>query len=111
MSITITGKFESPLSARQAALRLKRRGYLVSDPKRNSGVIPPEPLVVAHPYGAVGGNTPGNGLLSSLPIMAGNGVMIHRESDYNSSVLSVLTDDTHTGDVKALMESLGAKIL
>lgn len=108
MSITITGQFENPLKARQAAERLSRRGYMVSKQRTSTSE---DPIVVAHPYGTAGGNTPGNGILAALPIMAGNGVLVHTPTRQTSQVISVLTDDTQAGDVRRLMEALGAKIL
>lgn len=110
MSITITGQFDDPLKARQAKERLGRRGYIVSGTKNKPEPII-DPLVVAHPYGFPGGNTPGNGIMASLPIMAGNGVMVHTHPREQPSLVSVLTDDTQAGDVRELMEALGAKIL
>lgn len=110
MSITITGQFDNPLKARQAEQRLGRRGYIVSGTKRNPEPIV-DPLLVAHPYGFPGGNTPGNGILAALPIMAGNGVMVHTPTGTKPSLVSVLTDDTQAEDVRELMKALGAKLL
>lgn len=110
MSITITGQFDNPLKARQAKERLGRRGYIVSGTKRKPEPVI-DPLVVANPYGFPGGNTPGNGILASLPIMAGNGVMVHTSAGAQPSLVSVLTDDTQAADVRELMKALGAKIL
>lgn len=110
MSITITGQFDNPLKARQARERLSRRGYIVSGTKRKPEPIA-DPLLIAHPYGFPGGNTSGNGILASLPIMAGNGVMVHTSGGTNPSLVSVLTDDTQARDVRELMKALGAKIL
>lgn len=110
MSITITGRFENPLKARQATERLSRRGYIVSSPRKKAAPIS-DPLLVAHPYGAPGGNTSGNGILAALPIMAGNGVMVHTPEPERDTLVSVLTDDTHEKDVRELLGALGAKIL
>lgn len=110
MSITITGQFDNPLKARQARERLQRRGYIVSGTKRTPEPIS-DPLLVAYPYGFPGGNTSGNGILASLPIMAGNGVMVHTTDKPHTAVVSVLTDDTQAGDVRELLRAMGATIL
>ena len=62
MSITITCRFDSAASAKQAAERLRRRGYMVSSKQRPLD-IPADPLLVAYPYGMAGGNSAGNRLL------------------------------------------------
>lgn len=106
MSITITGEFPNPLQARQAAQKLRRRGYTVSGrPKPPTEGISGN-LLVAYPYGAPGGNSAGNQLMGALPPMAGNGVTIQE-----CSLVSVLTDDTQAVDCRRLMEALGGRIL
>lgn len=110
MSITITCEFHHPYEARQAAERLRRRGYIVSA-KGEKKSIPTDPLLVAYPYGTLGGNTSGNSLMAALPPMAGNGVMLHTPSRQEKPILSVLTDDTQVSDAKLLLESLGGRIL
>lgn len=108
MSITITGEFDHPYQAQQAAQRLRRRGYTVSQRQAVKDRTPPGNLLVAYPFGMAGGNTFGNNLMGSLPPMAGNGVMVTRKE---SMVLSVLTDDTQAADAKRLLEAMGGRIL
>lgn len=108
MSITITCQFAYPYEARQAAQRLRRRGYIVSERTRRSSA---DPLLVAYPYGTSGGNTAGNGLMAALPPLAGNGVMLHQSQRQELPVLSVLTDDVQYADARALLEALGGRIL
>ena len=65
MSITITGEFASPQQARQAAQKLRRRGYTVSGKPQARDGVPGSTLLVAHPFGAPGGNTFGNSLMGA----------------------------------------------
>ena len=90
MSITVTGEFKTPYDARQAAERLRRRGYIVSSDRRPAAPLIGDKLLVAYPYGAVGGNTMGNGVMGALPVMAENGVT----APEGGSLVSVLTDAT-----------------
>jgi hypothetical protein len=69
------------------------------------------PLLVAYPYGAAGGNTTGNGLMAAMPPIAGNSVMLHTTPKPQSALLSVLTDDTQLPEARQLLEALGGKIL
>ena len=112
MSITITCEFENPYQAHQAAERLRRRGYTVSDhrsaSRKSSGA---GTLLVAYPFGSPGGNSFGNNLMGGLPPMAGNGIMMNTEPGAKKPIISVLTDDTQTADAKALLEALGGNIL
>ena len=108
MSITITCQFQHPYQAQQAAQRLRRRGFTVSQRRDTQK---PENLLVAYPYGTTGGNTFGNGLMGAMPPMAENGVLTGAKRSQEGTVLSVLTDDTQTRDAKLLLESLGGKIL
>ena len=110
MSITITCKFDSPAAAKQAAERLRRRGYMVSSRQKPLD-IPADPLLVAYPYGMTGGSTAGNSLMGALPPLAGNGVMLHTPKPQDSPILSVLTDDTGLYDARQLLTALGGKIL
>ena len=110
MSITITCKFENPYEARQAAQRLHRKGCMVSF-REQPRDIPADPLLVAYPYGASGGNSAGNSLMGALPPMSGNGVMLHTPKPQDSSVLSVLTDDTGGRDARQLLTALGGQII
>lgn len=103
MSITITCAFSEPHQAQQAAMRLRRRGYTVSRPQ--SGPLDGN-VLVAHPYGTAGGNSPDNRMMAALPLMAENGVLTGGES-----LVSVLTDDTQTDGARAILESLGGRIL
>ena len=102
MSITITGVFSNPLLARQAAQKLRRRGYTVSGRPKTPGGN----LLVVHPFGAPGGNTIGNSLMCALPPMAENGVTAPE-----GTLVSVLTDDTQAVDCRRLVEALGGRIL
>lgn len=107
MSITVTGQFDHPYEAQQAAQRLRRRGYTVSD-SRPQRLRPTGDLLVAHPYGTAGGNTLGNGLMGSLPPMSENGLMVkHPEK----TLLSVLTDDTGAAEARRLITAFGGSIL
>ena len=110
MSITITCRFDSAASAKQAAERLRRRGYMVSSRQRPLD-IPADPLLVAYPYGMAGGNSAGNSLMGDLPPLSGNGVMLHTPKPQDSPVLSVLTDDTGVRDARQLLTALGGEIL
>lgn len=110
MSITITCQFQHPYEARQAAERLRRRGYIVSA-KGEKHSIPQDPLLVAYPNGAFGGNSSGNSLMAALPPMAGNGILLHTPAPKEQSMISVLTDDTQVSDARLLLESLGGQIL
>ena len=105
MSITITCEFNDPYQARQAAQRLRRRGYTVSGTV--GAVKAGDNLLVAHPFGTMGGNTFGNSLMGALPPLAENGVAAPRRHP----LLSVLTDDTQTSDCKRLLEALGGRII
>ena len=96
LSITITCKFENPYEARQAA-----------QPRD----IPADPLLVAYPYGASGGNSAGNSLMGALPPLAGNGVLLHTPEPQRPAFLSVLTDDTQVQDARQLLQSMGGQIL
>ncbi len=107
MSITITCEFSDPYQAQQAAQRLRRRGYTVSGVSGSRGPALGGTLLVAHPYGAPGGNTFGNNLLGGLPPLAGNGLM----TSAARPLISVLTDDTQTADARALLEALGGHII
>ena len=111
MSITITCKFSNPYEARQASERLKRRGFMVSAQKKLPEPIPADPLLVAYPYGAAGGNNMGNSLMGALSPLAGNGVMLHTPKPQDASIVSVLTDDTQAREARRLMEALGGHIL
>lgn len=112
MSITITCEFENPYQARQAAERLRRRGYIVSgqhgahQTANGAGT-----LLVAYPYGNTGGNSFGNNLMGGLPPIAGNGIIMNTPPHREKAVISVLTDDTQTSDAKILLEGLGGHIL
>ena len=106
MSITITCEFQNPYQAQQAAQRLRRRGYTVSDSIGRSASAG-SALLVAYPFGLAGGNTFGNNLMAGLPPMAGNGVM----TSSKKPLISVLTDDTQTADARKLLESLGGRSL
>ena len=110
MSITITCQFQHPYQAQQAAERLRRRGFTVSQ-RRDPVPHTQGNLLVAYPYGTAGGNTFGNGLMGAMPPMAENGVLTGAGRSQEETVLSVLTDDTQTRDAKLLLESLGGKIL
>ena len=109
MSITITCEFSHPYEARQAAERLRRRGYMVSTRQKPQD-IPADPLLVAYPYGITGGNQAGNQLMGALTPLAGNGVLLHTPGPKESSILSVLTDDTQAHEARQLLEALGGKI-
>ena len=106
MSITITGEFASPQQARQAAQKLRRRGYTVSGKPQARDGVPGSTLLVAHPFGATGGNTFGNSLMGAMPPVAENGVTAPAEA-----LVSVLTDDTQAADCRRLMTALGGRIL
>ena len=106
MSITITGEFASPQQARQAAQKLRRRGYTVSGRPRTPECAPGGTLLVAHPFGAPGGTTFGNSLMGAMPPVAENGVTAPAEA-----LVSVLTDDTQAADCRRLMTALGGRIL
>lgn len=110
MSITITCQFQHPYQAQQAAQRLRRRGFTVSEKPAASSPTPGN-LLVAYPYGTAGGNTFGNGLMGALPPMAENGILTGGRQPRENTILSVLTDDTQTRDARLLLESLGGKIL
>ena len=108
MSITITGEFKTPYEARQAAQRLRRRGYIVSgSDRRPAAPLVGDKLLVAYPYGATGGNTIGNSILGAMPPLAENGV----SAPSGGALVSVLTDDTQSDDAARLMESLGGRVL
>lgn len=108
MSITITGKFSHPYEARQAAERLRRRGYTVSvGEAAKQSPLPADPLLVAYPYGQTGGNSFGNNLMGGLPPLAGNGILLHTPKKEPEALVTVLTDDTQARDARLLMESLG----
>ena len=109
MSITITCEFENRHQADTAAQRLRRRGYMVSDRTRKRPAE--DPLLVAYPYGISGGNTPGNGIMASMPSMAGNSILLHVPEKSGRPLLSVLTDDTRASEARSLMEALGGKLL
>ena len=112
MSITITGKFSHPYEARQAAERLRRRGYTVSmGEAKQPSPLTADPLLVAYPFGQPGGNSFGNNLMGGLPPLAGNGVLLHRPEKESEALVTVLTDDTQTRDARLLIESLGGVIL
>ena len=111
MSITITGEFASPQQARQAAQKLRRRGYTVSGKPQARDGVPGSTLLVAHPFGAPGGRTPSssavrNSLMGAMPPVAENGVTAPAEA-----LVSVLTDDTQAADCRRLMTALGGRIL
>ena len=110
LSITITCKFENPYEARQAAQRLHRKGCMVSF-REQPRDIPTDPLLVAYPYGASGGNSAGNGLMGAMPPLAGNGVLLHTPEPQRPAILSVLTDDTQVQDARQLLQSMGGQIL
>lgn len=107
MSITITGEFKSQYDAQTAAGRLRRRGYIVSSPGHAGPPLSEDKLLVAYPYGAAGGNSPGNGVLGGLPSMAGNSIMVPD----HGPVVSVLTDDTQAASARSYLEALGGRIL
>ena len=107
MSITITGEFSDPQTARQAAQKLRRRGYTVSGRPRQPSGLTGGNLLVAHPFGTAGGNTFGNSLMGALPPLAENGVA----APQSQAMVSVLTDDTQAADCRRLMEALGARIV
>ena len=107
MSITITGEFKTPYDARQAAERLRRRGYIVSSDRRPAAPLIGDKLLVAYPFGATGGNTIGNSILGAMPPMAVNSI----SAPSGGALVSVLTDDTQSSDAVRLMESLGGRIL
>lgn len=109
MSITITCEFENPYQARQAAERLRRRGYIVSADKSQTPLS--GTLLVAYPYGNPGGNTFGNNLMGALPPIAENGTILGPTPKERRPVISVLTDDTQTADAKILLTSLGGHII
>lgn len=111
MSITITCEFSNPYEARQASERLKRRGFMVSAQKKASEPIPADPLLVAAPFGAAGGNNMGNSLMAALPPLAGNGVILHTPKPCDTAIVSVLTDDTQAREARRLLEALGGHIL
>lgn len=73
--------------------------------------IPADPLLVAYPYGASGGNSAGNSLMGALPPLAGNGVLLHTPEPQRPAILSVLTDDTQVQDARQLLQSMGGQIL
>lgn len=110
MSITITCQFQHPYQAQQAAQRLRRRGFTVSQRQVTTPRTPGN-LLVAYPYGTTGGNTFGNGLMGAMPPIAENGLVTGAKPEQEKTVLSVLTDDTQTRDARLLLESLGGKIL
>lgn len=111
MSITITCEFENPYQARQAAERLRRRGYIVSQDKSAPQPALGGTLLVAYPYGNPGGNTFGNNLMGALPPIAENGTILGETPKQRRPVISVLTDDTQTADAKILLTSLGGHII
>ncbi len=111
MSITITCEFENPYQARQAAERLRRRGYIVSQDKSSPKTPLGGTLLVAYPYGSTGGNTFGNNLMGALPPIAENGTILGTTPKEHRPVISVLTDDTQTADAKVLLTALGGRIL
>lgn len=110
MSITITCEFETGHQAQNASERLRRRGYIVSTgtTKRTPAQ---DPLLVAYPYGAPGGNTTGNSLMAALPPLAGNGIMLHVPEKGEKHLISVLTDDTQAMEAKQLLTALGGRVL
>ena len=110
MSITITCEFETGHQAQNASDRLRRRGYIVSTGKKEK-TTSYDPLLVAYPYGAPGGNTAGNSLMAALPPLAGNGVMLHIPDKQEKHLVSVLTDDTQAQDAKQLLTALGGRVL
>ena len=108
MSITITGEFSNAYEAKQAAQRLRRRGYIVSDNRgRPAAPLFGDKLLVAYPFGATGGNTIGNSILGAMPPMAENAAA----AGADRPLVSVLTDDTQSAHARSLMESLGGRIL
>lgn len=112
MSITITCEFRHPYEARQAAERLRRRGYIVSTrTSEHSDSMPSDSLLVAYPYGQVGGNSSGNHLMGAMPAMAGNGILLHTRNSQSPTLVSVLTDDTCANDAKLLLQGLGGHII
>lgn len=108
MSITVTCEFESSHQAQSAAERLRRRGYMVGFTKKAPAS---DPLLVAYPYGATGGNTAGNSLMASLPPMAGNSILLHVPEKPKKPLLSVLTDDTQAPECRRLLTALGGRLL
>lgn len=111
MSITITCEFENPYQARQAAERLRRRGYIVSQNKSASAAPLSGTLLVAYPYGNTGGNTFGNNLMGALSPIAENGTILGTTPKERRPVISVLTDDTQTADARVLLTALGGRII
>lgn len=110
MSITITCRFDSAASAKQAAERLRRRGYMVSS-KQKPLDIPADPLLVAYPYGMAGGNSAGNRLMGALPPMSGNGVMLLPQSPRFTRFVRAHRRYGGCRDARQLLTALGGEIL
>lgn len=106
---TITCSFPSDHAAQQAAQRLRKRGFTVGQKQSVSPVE--DPLLVAYPFGAPGGNSAGNNLMAALPPLSGNGVRIHTRAENRNNTISVLTDDTQRAEAVGLLKSLGGHIL
>lgn len=110
MSITITCEFENKHQAQRAAERLRRRGYIVSGETKKK-VPAYDPLLIAYPYGAPGGNSGGNNLMAALPPLAGNACLLHVPEQPEKHLVSVLTDDTQAPEAKQLLTALGGRML
>lgn len=108
MSITITFSFSDSRQAQNARDRLRRQGYMVSEK-----TMPPapayDPLLVAYPFGAPGGNSSGNSLMGAMPPLAGNGVLLHCPPKPESHLVSVLTDDVGAPEARRLLQAYGGK--
>lgn len=108
MSITITFEFDDAHQVQNARERLRRQGYMVSTGKKPQSPGS-DPLLVAYPFGAVGGNTSGNNLMGALPPLAGNGVLLHRPPKPEKHLLSVLTDDVGAPEARRLLTAYGGR--
>lgn len=110
MSITVTFEFEDGRQAENARQRLRRQGYMVSTRKQPQAPSY-DPLLVAYPFGAVGGNSAGNNLLGALPPLAGNGVLLHRPGQPEKHLVSVLTDDVGAPEARRLLTAYGGRAI